>query len=99
MKSKKGIKYDEKKPELAFLLKSFPNALKGVANQNSFGAAKYEPLNWKNVEPERYENALVRHFVQYLESPESIDESGENHLAAVIWNACAIYELMSENKA
>jgi hypothetical protein len=93
-----GIKHDQHKPNLGFFLKSFPNALKAASLQNDFGAKKYSPLNWKKVENERYENALTRHLLQALENPKEQDESGQYHLAAVIWNALALYEKQySEN--
>jgi len=93
-----GLKYDNQKPCMAFLLKSFPNALRAAAQQNDFGARKYEPLNWQKVSSVRYVDALVRHFIQHLEDPTSLDESGQTHLSAVIWNALAIYELQFNQK-
>jgi hypothetical protein len=87
-----GIKHDANKPQIGFLLKSFPDALIAGANQNSFGATKYARYNWQLIDTERYENALMRHLLQYMEDPTSKDESGEYHLAAVIWNSLALYE-------
>ena len=87
-----GVKHDQDKPNIGFFLKSFPNAIKATSLQNDFGAKKYSPLNWKKVSNERYENALSRHLLQTLENTEELDESGQYHLAAVIWNALALFE-------
>jgi len=94
-----GRKFDQEKPRMGFLLKSFPNALRAAAKQNDFGAKKYDALNWHKVEVDRYEDSLSRHLVQALEAPDELDESGELHLAAVIWNACALFERRLQEKA
>jgi len=90
--SSEGIKHDGGKPRVGFLLRSFPNAIQAAAMQNQFGAAKYDEMNWKNVHPDRYEDALSRHLIQSFTDYSSLDESGQFHLAAVIWNALALYE-------
>jgi len=99
--SKEGMKFDDGKPQIGFLLKSFPNALVAAAKQNDFGAKKYDTLNWHKISCERYEDALGRHYLTSLIKPDELDESGELHLAAVIWNACALYErrLQEQQKA
>ena len=96
--NEEGMKFDNEKPCMGFLIKSFPNALRIVSKQNDYGARKYSPMNWKNVSIERYEDALVRHVVSALENPNAIDESGQEHLAAVAWNALAIIELRKDKK-
>ena len=93
-----GIKYDAGKPRIGFLLRSFPNALMALARQNDFGAKKYDEFNWKKVSVERYEDAFGRHSLKSLSDKTAIDESGEYHLASVIWNACALYELLYGEK-
>ena len=40
-----------------------------------------------------YEDALFRHFSEYLTGNLIDEESGKKHLAAVIWNAMVLYEL------
>ena len=97
-KQNEGIKYDEQKPKMGFLFKSFPNALRKVSKQNDYGANKYSPMNWKHVSSERYEDALSRHLILALENPNAIDESGQEHLAAVAWNALALIELRQNMK-
>ena len=59
-----------------------------VAAIREYGNAKYPEGgvdNWKKVEPERYRDALYRHFMAYLDDPYGVDkESGFPHL----WHAC-----------
>ena len=66
-----------------------------IAAIREYGNQKYgDPENWKTVEPERYRDAAYRHFLAYLDDPESRDEeSGFPHL----WHlACNIAFLCEE---
>ena len=93
----KGKKYNEGKPMLAQFYKHFPNAYKAMVDNATYGFVKYEEdltdPNWKKNEIWEYEDALFRHFTSYLEGEKIDKESGKKHLAAVIWNACVLYEL------
>lgn len=95
-----GIKHDQEKPRIGFLLRSFPNAIREVALQNDYGAKKYSELNWMNVEYVRYEDALGRHYIEALEDGCRLDpESKQHHLAAVAWNALCLLELIKRTEA
>ena len=50
-----------------------------------YGNRKYgDPENWKTVKPQRYRDALMRHILNYISDPDSVDEeSGYPHL----WHA------------
>lgn len=70
------------------------DAVWAVSWIRKYGNEKYhDPDNWIEVEPERYRDAMMRHLLQYLEDPESIDEeSGYPHL----WHAaCNMFFLIS----
>ena len=72
-----------------------PEAIKAIATVRTYGAAKYgDDENWKIVEPERYRDALFRHWLAYLEDPTALDaESGLPHMWHILCNAaflCAI---------
>lgn len=56
--------------------------VRAVASVREFGMKKYhDPENWSRVEPQRYKDALYRHFLAYLDDENSVDdESGLNHL-------------------
>lgn len=59
------------------------------------GNAKYkDPDNWKLVEPQRYVDAMYRHFLLFLEDPKSIDkDSGLPHLWHLACNAAFLIEM------
>lgn len=70
------------------------DAVWAVSWIRKYGNEKYhDPDNWIEVEPERYRDAMMRHLLQYLKDPKSIDkESKYPHL----WHAaCNIFFLIS----
>lgn len=94
-----GMKYDEGKPNLSLVFGGFNKALLDVGYIGTFGARKYTPNGWKDVENlyERYSSALLRHMFAAM-SPRVKDiydnETGRLHLAHVAWNALALTEHM-----
>ena len=68
-----------------------------VAAIREYGNAKYPDGgvdNWKKVEPERYRDALYRHFMKYLDDPYGVDaESGFPHLWHLACNVAFLCEL------
>lgn len=62
---------------------------------------KYKaPDNWKQVEACRYRDAAFRHFLAYLDDPESVDEeSGLKHLAHLATNIAFLCEMESPAKS
>ena len=59
-----------------------PDLVKAVAEIRMFGTEKYhDPDNWKEVEPQRYLDALYRHLLAYIGGEECDLESGLSHLA------------------
>ena len=97
LKKEKGLKYNQDKPMLAQFYKHFPNAYKAMVDNAMYGLKKYKENindpNWKKNEIWEYEDALFRHFSEYLTGNLIDEESGKKHLAAVIWNAMVLYEL------
>lgn len=72
-------------------------AIKRLLRVLEFGAKKYERDNWKLVEPQRYKDALARHFMEYLEDERSIDEeSGLPHIYHVMANAMFLCDFHRE---
>ena len=58
-----------------------------IAEVREFGCVKYEPENWKTVEPERLREALLRHVIRYIDDPDGVDEeSGLPHLSHAACN-------------
>lgn len=74
-----GAKADAGKPRLTLVP---PQIIWDIAKIREYGNKKYgDPDNWKRVEIERYRDAAYRHFLKYLEDPDSVDEeSGLKHL-------------------
>lgn len=69
--------------------------VEAVARVREFGCMKYkDPENWRKVEPERYKDALYRHWLMYLEDPDSLDEeSGLPSLWHLACNVAFLIEL------
>ena len=93
----KGRKDNEGKPMLAQFYKHFANAYKAMVDCATYGFKKYNEdindPNWKKNNIEEYEDALFRHYSEYLIGHKVDSESGKTHLAHIIWNACVLYEL------
>ena len=54
----------------------------------TYGAEKYSPNSWQDVEEERYVGALLRHLTAYMQDPTGCDEeSGLLHIEHVLCNA------------
>lgn len=94
MNGDQTIKADAGKPPLS----KVPTAMIWATGYvREYGMNKYPdggPDNWKKVEIERYRDAAFRHFLAYLESPNSVDsESGLPHLWHLACNISFICEL------
>lgn len=69
-----------------------------VAAVREYGAIKYtDPDNWKRVEPQRYRDALYRHWLAYLSGETHDEESGLPHLWHLATNAAFLIELEGRN--
>ena len=55
--------------------------IRDIAEVREYGNNKYgDPDNWKQVEIQRYRDALFRHLLAYLDDPHGVDEeSGIEH--------------------
>ena len=71
-----------------------------IAKVREYGNKKYhDPENWRKVEPQRYRDAALRHFMAYLDDPEGIDlESGLTHLSHLACNVAFLCEMEREKK-
>ena len=66
-----------------------------IAVIREYGNKKYgSPDNWKEVEPERYRAAAMRHMLAYLDDPDGVDEeSGKEHLWHLACNIAFLCEM------
>ena len=91
-------KADQGKPHPSYV----PVALiDGVMAVREIGTKKYgDPDNWKQVEPERYHQAMLRHILAAWNDPYKIDpESGLPHIAHVATNIAFLLEMKEERDA
>lgn len=92
---KGGVKGDGNKVRPTILLKDLNHSTNAVIRVLEYGAKKYSRMNYSLVEDERYEDAIGRHYLAYLNGEELDDETGESHLAHIV--CCAMF-LMEKNK-
>lgn len=63
-----------------------PLAIRRLAKLYERGAKKYGDHNWRKGQPmSRVLSSLLRHAFQFAEG-----DGSEDHLAAVVWNACGL---------
>lgn len=84
-------KTDQGKPRLALVP---PIAIEAIGKVMTQALGKYKEGSWKQVEPYRFKDAMMRHLTEYLKDPYSIDyESGLPNLWHLITNAAFLLEL------
>ena len=65
-----------------------------VAKVREYGCKKYkDPENWRKVEPQRYKDALYRHWLAYLSGEKNEAESGLPHLWHLACNVAFLIEM------
>lgn len=86
------------KPRLALVP---PRLIEAVAEIRTYGTEKYgDPENWRQVDPVYYEDALYRHWLEYLKDHNSVDpESGMPHLWHLACNAAFLIEMKGDGDA
>lgn len=72
--------------------------IRDIAQVREYGNQKYHsPDNRKEVEPQRYIDALYRHFLAFIEDIHSKDvESGIEHYKHMACNMAFLCELLKE---
>ena len=87
-----AAKHDEGKAQLSLVP---PKIIYAIAAIRRFGSEKYgDPENWRQVEPQRYRDAMYRHLLAYIDDPHGIDEeSGLPHLWHLACNVAFLCEL------
>lgn len=90
-------KADKGKPRLSLVP---TRAVEGIARIREYGCNKY-PVggedNWKDVEPQRYIDALLRHAFAFKDDPCGVDEeSGLPHLWHLGCNYAFLAELLGD---
>lgn len=94
--SKQESKDDAGKLQLSLV----PSELiRAVARVRMFGTKKYgDPENWREVEPQRFRNAMFRHMLAYMDDPHGVDnESGLPHLEHLACNAAFLLQMEADD--
>jgi len=92
-----GLKHDGGKLRLSLVP---GEAIEAIGAVMTHGAEKYGKDTYKQVEPERYRDALMRHVCKWLKDPHGKDEdSGMPHLWHIITNAAFLCELDKPTEA
>lgn len=97
VKPDRSCKADTGKPRLALVP---PGLIEAVGVVRTYGTQKYgDPENWRQVEPWRYRDAMMRHLCAYLRDPCSVDEeSGYPHLWHLATNVAFLIELEARDE-
>lgn len=68
--------------------------IEAVTAIREYGCQKYhDPENWRKVEPQRYRDALYRHWLAYLKGEKNDPESGLPHLWHLVTNGSFLIEM------
>ena len=68
--------------------------IEAVTAVRMYGNEKYhDPENWRQVKPQRYQDALYRHWLSYLKGEQCDPESGLSHLWHLACNAAFLIEM------
>lgn len=94
---KQNAKADSGKPNLSLVPKEIIYEMEKV---RSFGVKKYhDPDNWKQVEMERYHEALLRHTLAIWNDVQAKDkESGLLHLSHIAVNVAFLLEMIKDKE-
>ena len=91
--TEEDAKADADKPRPTLVPVSLINAVTAI---REYGTAKYgDSENWRRVEPQRYRDALYRHWLAYLGGEQNDAESGYPHLWHLACNAAFLIEMES----
>jgi hypothetical protein len=89
--NKQEAKADAGKPRPTLVPVSL---IEAVASIREYGVAKYhDPDNWTKVEPQRYRDAMFRHWLAYLKGEKLDPESGLPHLHHCACNLAFLIEM------
>ena len=94
----KNAKADAGKPRISLVPTQI---IRDIAAVREYGTNKYGSAdNWKNVEEQRYIDALLRHTLAYMDDPHGTDaESGLPHLSHIACNVAFLCEMRRSDNA
>lgn len=94
MEYNQEIKKDAGKAKISLVP---PQIIYDIAQVREYGVKKYgNTMSWKEVELDRYVDALGRHFIEFMKEPLSKDaESGIEHYKHMACNMAFLCELLN----
>lgn len=97
-KASHAAKHDQGKPRISLVPTQI---IRDIAAVREYGTNKYGSAeNWKNVEEQRYIDALLRHTLAYMDDPHGVDvESGLPHLSHIACNVAFLCEMRRNRDA
>ena len=97
-KASSAAKRDQGKPRISLVPTQI---IRDIAAVREYGTNKYGSAeNWKNVEEQRYIDALLRHTLAYMDDPHGTDaESGLPHLSHIACNVAFLCEMRRDRDA
>ena len=89
------VKADAGKPKLTLVPQQI---IFDIAKVREYGLKKYGTSeSWKDVDIQRYRDALYRHLLAYLKDPQGVDEeSGLTHLSHLACNVAFLCEMEND---
>lgn len=68
--------------------------VRAIARVRAFGVEKYGEIDgWRQVDPQRYRDALLRHVIEWVDDPGGVDaESGLRHIEHIACNIAFLLE-------
>jgi len=89
-----GVKHDGDKLRMDLIP---PEIIEELARVLTYGAKKYSDDNWKLIDIERYDAALMRHYIAWKKGEDRDNESGLLHLSHLLANAAFLLSKELEN--
>jgi len=92
-----SLKSDAGKPQLSLVPTEITRC---IARVREYGVNKYHARDsWREVDPQRYRDAMYRHMLAYIDNPDGVDEeSGLPHLWHCAANIAFLCEMEKEKK-
>ena len=93
-----SLKSDAGKPQLTLVP---TGVIRAIAAVREHGVHKYGSVaSWRDVDKNRYENALYRHWLAYLDDPDGVDaDSGLPHLWHVAANVAFLVDMEERHES
>lgn len=86
------------KPKVGTFIQNFGEAFGALADRTTLGEGKYEPFDWRKRDDQYFIEKLSRHWLDFCENNDSIDEDGLPNISAVCFHAlCLMWKYEKRN--